>query len=99
MTRAQEHLLIEVRDGRLEITIGIEALAIAIKVGLIEGYNLETDPTITDIPAAADAIVDALSNEDELGATMVHFMFDQAARHAVEQGAAGIIVPEENHGD
>ncbi|HEV2897418.1 MAG TPA: hypothetical protein VGX71_06180 [Pseudaminobacter sp.] len=52
-------------------------------------------PKITDAEAFAKCVFDALVDEEEDGTTPVHRMFEDAIREAVEQGAEGIVFPNE----
>lgn len=96
--RRNEPLTVEIKRGKLVIEIGVATLGKCAvhseDLGFWDtegGYNR---PTITNAPAFADCVVESLCDEDELGATSVHRMFDKAMVHVVEWGGAGITVPE-----
>lgn len=52
-------------------------------------------PKIVDADAFAKAIFHQLNDEEEDGTTIVHRMFDDAIKEAVEQGAEGIALPDD----
>jgi len=52
-------------------------------------------PKIVDADAFARAVCRQLNDEEEDGTTVVHRMFDEAIKEAVEQGAEGIVFPDE----
>lgn len=77
-------LQVEIKDGRLEITIGVDLMCFAIEHGPM-GEGL----TITDKDVFAKEVLNALLTEEEDGSTPVHRMLDSAANEACEQGAEG----------
>lgn len=76
-------LKIEVVDGKVIISIGVDAMCHAIKMGPAWYDNFQ----ITDQAGFVDDIVSELTREEEDGSTLVHKMFDEAARGAVENGS------------
>ncbi|PAQ03691.1 hypothetical protein LRP31_25660 [Mesorhizobium mediterraneum] len=52
-------------------------------------------PKVTDPAAFAKAVYHQLNDEEEDGTTIVHRMFDDAIKEAVEQGAEGIVFPDD----
>lgn len=52
-------------------------------------------PKITDPKVFAKEVLHTLRREEEDGTTLVHEMFDKAIEEAVEQGAEGIVFPED----
>ena len=52
-------------------------------------------PKIVDADAFARAVYHQLNDEEEDGTTIVHRMFDDAIKEAIEQGAEGIVFPDE----
>ena len=50
-------------------------------------------PKVIDPAAFAKAVYYQLYHEEEDGTTIVHRMFDDAIKEAVEQGAEGIVFP------
>lgn len=80
-------LELHVSQGRLIIRIGTEALVNACRYSPVMD---ELDALIVeDQDAFAEAIRQALEHEEEDGTTLVHKMFDDAFRYAVEQGFEG----------
>ncbi len=79
-----QQLQVEIKDGRLEITIGVDLLCFAVEHG--PGMDWLT---ITDNDVFANEIKSALLTEEEDGSTPVHKMLDAAATEACEQGAGG----------
>jgi hypothetical protein len=96
MYRRKQLLNTEVIDGRLVISIGVEALAFAAEhcPELTDGYitfSSETyGPKITDPDEFAHDVVAALIDEAEDGTTLVHAMLDQAIVLAVESGSLAV---------
>lgn len=84
-------LLVEVDEsGRLTISIGVETLKTAIEGGdrWVQGDS------ISDPDAFAAEVVRALEQEDAVGSTAVHLLFDRAAEEAIEAGAGGVELAE-----
>lgn len=96
-----QHVNVELIDGRLVISIGVDTLATAIKYmpqlddafDEVEGKEIETE--ITDADKLAAAIVETLDDEEEDGTTLVHRMLDKAALQAIENGAEGIVTADD----
>jgi len=93
-----QSLKVEVAGDRLVISIGIRCFANAIEwaPGFVKHNEatLEFDrPKVTDPAKFAEAVADALRDEEEDGTTRVHRMLDAAAEEAVNQGADGIEIP------
>ena len=84
-----KQLNVEVIDGVLKISIGVDLLCFAIEHGP-EGVDLK----ITDNDVFVAEIVNELLTEEEDGSTPVHRMFDRAASEAVDNGAYGVEVVE-----
>ena len=83
---------IKVEGGVLTISIGVNALAQAIRMG----FDDRMDPIkITDTEEFIDAVVNELSWEEEDGSTVVHAMFDLAAERAIHDGCEGVEAGEE----
>lgn len=53
---------------------------------------------VTDAPALATAVVYELNWEEENGTTPIHRLFDAAINEAIEQGADGIEVHDDQEG-
>jgi len=100
MSRDQ-HVNVELLEGRLVISIGIDTLATAVRwmpsiddaFDEVEGKYIETE--ITDADKLAEAIAEQIDDEEEDGTTLVHRMIDKAALRAIENGAEGIITADE----
>ncbi len=93
-----KQLTVEVKDGELSITIGVEVLAPALLYGL--NYDRTEDARdfikITDPNKFAEGVVDALKDEwEEDGVTLVHKMLNSAANLAVENATEAIVFPNE----
>ena len=56
-------------------------------------HNDFEPPTVTHLPTWRKEVLRALNAEREDGTTLVHLMFDQAFKNAVEAGAEGIEIP------
>jgi hypothetical protein len=83
----KQQLQVEIDDGVLRISIGVDLLCHAVQVPWKEsGFNYR----VIDKDAFAKAIANELEREDEEGSTPLHFVFDKAADEAIEQGADGV---------
>lgn len=90
----KDTLNVEIKDGKLQIIIGIEALVYGITNGsTFFDYYLD-DIIVTDQNEFAQAILEQLNAEEEDGSTMVHRMLERAAEKAVENGCEGVELPE-----
>lgn len=84
---------VSVEDGVLKITIGVETLKWAVEASpTFDDCNIK----VTDADVFAQAVADELLQEDEEGTTLVHMMLDGAATQAIDQGAEGISVGDED---
>ena len=83
----------EIAGGKLVISIGIDALAVAVEGNplLEEGEDFD-GPKVTNPDRFASELLGALRDEDEEGANAIHRVLDQASLAAVENGAEGIRV-------
>lgn len=96
-----QHVNVDIVDGRLVVSIGIDTLAVAVQYmpqlgeafDEVEGKEIENE--ITDADKLAAAIVEALDDEEEDGTTLVHRMLDKAALRAIENGAEGILTADD----
>ena len=85
-------LTTEIVDGRLLISIGIDALMIAVKGSPVweeqeadgKGYRIE------NAEGFADDILRELDDEEEDGTTLVHVAFDKAIERALDQGSLNV---------
>lgn len=81
--------------GKIVIEIGVDVLADAITNGPVSDEysdDGEVSVVVGDTAVFAKSIIEALSIEEEDGATPVHRLFDDAARYALEFGLDGIDV-------
>jgi hypothetical protein len=84
-----EQLNVQIVDGKLVISIGIDLLCFAVE-------NKENcDYTITDNDGFAKDILNELEIEDEEGTTLVHTLFDKVANEAVEHGSYNVKLIQE----
>jgi len=89
-------LRVTVESNRLIISIGIGTLARSFDAS--DWNNQFSDQTnqfkrgfsVTDPFKFASEVARALENEDEVGATLVTDLLDQACQSAVENGALGV---------
>ena len=92
-------LEVELRDGRLVISIGVETLAKVVEFDpKLEHWNddlVEPEmPEVADPDAFAGAVAAALKDEEaDDGTTRVHRMLDSATAEVIEQGAEGVWMP------
>ena len=83
-------LTIEIVDEQLRISIGIDALMIAVQGG---DYWDDETMTVLDPDAFAAEIAHALEhNEEEDGTTDLHLAIDGAVEHLIENGNAAVRV-------
>ena len=73
-------LIVEIKDGELQISIGIDTLCFAVSEKI-------ADFKITDNEGFAKDILNELENEDEEGTTEIHRLLDKSADDAVENGS------------
>lgn len=87
----------EVVGDELVIRVPVSALAKATEIMLPDLLMIDPDEypepvKVTDPLEWAQAVADALTEEEEDGTTRINRMFDDAFKHASEQGAEGIEV-------
>lgn len=98
-------LSVKIEDEELVIRVGISILCKAVRqcqvidYAVMEADGDESVVEITDEAVFANAILDALNEEEEDGSTPVHRMFDAAANEAIEQGCEGIEFHERDEDD
>lgn len=80
---------IEQGGGEIVIRLSIDALPRALEGACVLGY-IDGDWIVTDKDTLAKEIVYALNDEDEVGTTPVHRLFDQAFNATLERGGEGI---------
>lgn len=85
-------LSVELVDGRLVISIGVDALMVAVK-GSRPWEEQEEDErgyAIADADGFAEDILRELEDEEEDGTTLVHIAIDAAIERALDQGSLNI---------
>jgi len=88
------------KSGAITIRIGKADLKrAAVYLQEFEHYDEKSGdilvPKIVDPAAFAQSVYHQLNDEEEDGTTLVHRMFDKAIEEAVNQGAEGIVFPED----
>lgn len=101
MTRKNAPLAVKIERDKLIIEIGVGCLAHAIQLApSLTSYDEASgeyrEPKVTDPHVFAREICNELRRESEDGTTRVHKMLDDAAMEAIEQGAEGIQLPEDD---
>lgn len=81
-----KQLAVTIKDGQLNISIGIALLAFAVQAqdAWPEGVR------VTDLQEFASSMARQLQKEEEDGTTPVHRMLDAAAYEVLEQGDDGV---------
>lgn len=94
----EQGLKVEIIDGRLNVSIGVDALMIAVKGGptWTDQEEEERGWKITSDDGFAADIAHELQDEEEDGTTLVHIMFDAAIERAIEQGSLNIDFGEDD---
>lgn len=100
----QSPLTVAVEGDRLVISMGITTLPMVVKhhpalyvphpTGAGRGSHRVTDPA-----TFAEHVVWELEREEEDGTTLVHEMFDRAIERAIENGAEGVDLTDEENDD
>jgi len=83
----EQALTVEIVGGRLVVSIGIDALMIAVRGG--DDWDDE-DFVITDPDELAASIARGLENEQEDGSTNIHLSIDKAVTWAIESAEPGV---------
>ena len=96
MNRADEKRSAEayIEGGDIWIRVPIKNLPDAVRGGV--DLQAITPAKITNARVFAKELVSALNDEDEQGTTLIHRMFDTAINDAIEAGAEGIEMVEED---
>lgn len=89
-TPRDELVDVQLVDGRLVITVGIDHLTSVTLLEINDRYSEYSQVKLTDANVFADAIVGELLCEEEDGRTAVHKMLENAALMASENGCDGI---------
>lgn len=87
LSARNQGLLVELVDDRLVISIGIDALMLAVVAG--DDWD-EDEVTITSPDGFAQEIVAELEREEEDGTTPVHLLIDQAVQDALDAGSLSV---------
>lgn len=87
MSARDQGLAIEIAGGRLVVSIGIDALMIAVRGG---DYWDDEAFVITDADALAASIVRGLEDEEDDGTTGIYLAIDRAVQWAVEYAEPGV---------
>lgn len=82
-------LKVEIADGKLNISIGIEALCTSCEYGVDHSVEIHNKDLF------AEELRDALVAESENGTTFLHTAFDDAAWQMIENGASSVTVDGE----
>jgi hypothetical protein len=83
---------LSVSDGDGSVGKGICGVA----TGRISALTSMTSPKLTDVQVFYKKVFNELRHEEEDGLTLVTKMFDAVFRNAVEDGAEGIVVPDDD---
>ncbi len=96
MTDRNQQLKVEIIEGVLKISIGVDLLVHAVTHGA--DFWPENELVVSDNDEFAAAIAQELENDcfQEDGTTVLHVAFDKAAELAVENGCEGIADAEES---
>lgn len=76
-------------DGTIIIRVPLDALAQIVEGGWAAG-GYDTRFRVTDPSVFAKELCHALNDEDEIGTTPIHRLFDECILAAIDQGAEGI---------
>ena len=84
MNLSETPLEIEVKNGQVIISIGVETLCFATQAEI-------HDFKITNKEGFVKDLINELNAEEEDGTTLVHRMFDKAADNAIENGSENVL--------
>lgn len=88
MSARDQALVVEIVDGRLVISIGVDTLMVAAKGG--DAWDDEQGDEIENVDGFAEDILDQLLDEAEDGTTLVHIAIDTAVQQALDAGSLNI---------
>lgn len=88
-------LTLEIVDGRLVISIGVNALMVAVKGGDAWDTDGEGGPEITSVDGFAGDILTELRDEEEDGTTLIHIAIDTAIERALDAGSLNVSYGDE----
>lgn len=89
----ENQLKVELINGKILISIGVDALAFAIENSPDWDIYYSPDP-LNNYKEFGESILQYLEHEEEDGTTPVHRLFDTVALEALDQGAEGFIEVE-----
>jgi len=78
-----------IAGGVIQIRIPVDYLPVIVDGAWAAG-GMNTRWLVTDAKTFAQGVCTALNQEDEVGTTAIHRMFDKAFLEAIEQGTEGI---------
>ena len=81
-----------IEDGYIVIRVAVAHLPMIVQGAsdVLDGALFGLDAKVADAPALAEEIRRNLNEENEVGTTPIHKMFDAAILEAIEQGGDGI---------
>lgn len=82
-----QQIEINVQDGILNISIGVDLLCHALEYGYNPFAGSNEGPIIKNNDGMVKDVMSALKYEDEDGTTLIHRMFDKAFIEAIENGS------------
>ena len=88
VTAREQPLTIEIVDGRLVVSIGVDALMTAVRGG--DDWDDETMAVVDADVFAAEIAHSLEHNEQEDGTTDIHLAIDRAALDAIEGGSEAV---------
>lgn len=91
----RQSLQVDIKDKLLTISIGEDVLAYAIEMWMEEYKYRVHSFNVTDPSLFMKEIRNALLDEDEVGATMVHALFEKATDMVLESSDASVDVKYE----
>lgn len=92
---------VTVEGDELVIRITLDTLCHAVTMGdqWPVQFNGESGATIIDRPLFIKELIGQLQNENEQGATPLHFLFDEAALAVIEAGSEAVELHEDEDDD
>lgn len=92
MSNREQPLTVEVNDGRLVISIGVDVLAFAVTYcsRFYDGLGDQYKARIIDNDQWAQDVARELTREQEDGTNPLHILLDNAFEKAAEDGSAAI---------
>lgn len=81
-------LEVDIEDGRLVISIGVDTLLVAARGG--DTWPDDEEFAVTNVDGFADDIRHELVGEEEDGTTLVHIAIDTAVERALDAGSLNV---------